>query len=505
MTWRKPIKARQIPRGYLSMPDDAAPRPNNLSAYRFQAVDTVEARLEPNGVLLYRFADPKTRILSYDEQRFLLGFAHIDDLRRERPVLAELDPVPLWPPRPALVLSPFPPYPAIPTDETWRKRWRRERSIGVWPDTPPRTSVRWAKNTLALFLHRKALRLASHRMWSAIPYDARLSAVLFGLALAIRKYNAAEHDTGLDALARWWIRKALQQALIDQRRFELRGLIDEPESYAFARNDLPKLELVDVEISDSRRAEFIAEYETKAVTLSCSGGACGAESAASGYEWNLVPVRWARWYTKAELEGFALVAAHFRDGGGVTVGYPKDPPKDRWKATSFRPFRLPMSSYAEEYRLGSDDEIVAGPPSNADDDVRLVGPPVGVDHNLWWLTTQPPSPDIAFDLKATAYRKYDRRDAKEVVDQISQPEAIAKALKRGAGYRDDGAVLTTDAFNRARRDWRSWRRSGDNPHRYRTATPLREREVIASRLHTEPTRHSPFCCQRTNGRKVRDD
>jgi hypothetical protein len=316
----------------------------------------------------------------------------MDDLRENRPVLAELDPIPLWPMRTF-----------VPPQGNWHKAWRRDRGQGIWPEPRYCTSYRWAKNALALYLHRLALSKANQRQWRHLPYDDRIAAALLGISEAIRRFDRNTYANGLNAYARDWIRKELQRLAKNERR----ELPERHKPYGFD--------------------EF---------------------------------------------------------GPGIPMSFrPREYPLVGYDENAYRR-QLPYVNVAVDGGTCLVENIRQGAPAGEHDEVEHVGP----SFTNW----SPVNPETAFAHKEAAYEKFNYRSAKEIVGELRDDAEIQNAARDGR-YRDDGSTITTtDGVNAARRDWRHWKKSGDNPHLYRTPTSLKDRVVTASRMNSEPRRSSHY-------------
>jgi hypothetical protein len=125
--YQKKPRKKYKPPNYLSPPPPDAPEAwlSNLSVYKMRTVGGW--------------------ILPPAEESLMLMLAKKDDLRLNRPDLAELDKNHIWPPRRW--------WYQFPKSGTWEKRWRRDRARGIWPEPNLKTwSFRWVKNGLALQL-----------------------------------------------------------------------------------------------------------------------------------------------------------------------------------------------------------------------------------------------------------------------------------------------------------------------------------------------------------------
>jgi hypothetical protein len=187
---------------------------------------------------IYKMRTAGGWILPPNEERGLLFLARLDNTRKNRPDLAELDKNHISPPRRWWYQFPQP--------DGWEKRWRRDRARGIWPAHDPRTwSFRWAKNALALHFHKAALDILSKYEWQRegrkpiknpalhLRYDDRVAAAMLGLAEAINRFNEAEHTNGLYAYAIWWIRKELQRLARNARLVPW----EDHESYGFGKDE----------------------------------------------------------------------------------------------------------------------------------------------------------------------------------------------------------------------------------------------------------------------------
>ena len=191
--YQKKKRKKYKPPNYLSAPAPDAPEAwlSNLSIYRMRTV---------GGWIL----PPK-------EESWLLFLSKLDDLRLNRPDLAELDKNHIWPPRRW--------WYQFPKSDIWKKRWRRDRARGIWPEPNLKTwSFRWVKNGLALHFHKLVLSITNQRQWLYLPYDDRIAAGMLGLAVAIHRFDEAKHPNGLCAYAIHWIRKELQRLARNERR-----------------------------------------------------------------------------------------------------------------------------------------------------------------------------------------------------------------------------------------------------------------------------------------------
>jgi hypothetical protein len=200
-------KTSPKPPNHLSAPIPGAPTPSNLTRYRIRT----------------------SWILTPEDQARLMLWAKADDRRTNRPVLAELDKSPLWPEHSLISNPPMVVYP-----RNWqRKRWRRDRSRGIWPDPRHCTGYRWSKIALALHFHKLILKLSSKRQWRHLPVDDRIAAALLGFAEAIHRFDRSTHANGLTAYAIWWIRKELQRLAYNERR-QSQG---DHQTYGFAEGE----------------------------------------------------------------------------------------------------------------------------------------------------------------------------------------------------------------------------------------------------------------------------
>lgn len=251
MTWKQPRQTYRPP-NYLSAPIPGAPIPSNLSVYRIRT----------------------GWVLTPQEQQILLMWAKADDHRQNRPVLAELDKTPLWPPRNY----------SIWWHKSWHKAWRRNRNQGIWPDPRYCTSYRWAKIALALYFHRLALSMANRRQWRHLPYDDRVAAAMLGLSEAIRRFDRNTYSNGLKAYASDWIRKELQRLAYNERR----GLPEKHKPYGFGEGEFG----LGIQMSFRPREYSLVGYNENAyrrqlpyVTvpgLSDHGGTCVVENVRQG-------------------------------------------------------------------------------------------------------------------------------------------------------------------------------------------------------------------------------
>ena len=137
--YQKKARKKYKPQNYLSPPPDAPEAwLSNLSVYRMRTV---------GGWIL----PPK-------EESWLLFLSKLDDLRPNRPDLAELNKNHIWPPHRW--------WYQFPKSDTWAKRWRRDRARGIWPEPNLKTwSFRWVKNGLALHFHKLILEIVDQREW----------------------------------------------------------------------------------------------------------------------------------------------------------------------------------------------------------------------------------------------------------------------------------------------------------------------------------------------------
>jgi hypothetical protein len=286
MTWKKPRQTYKPP-NYLSAPIPGAPILSNLSVYRLRTVGNW--------------------VLTIEEQRTLLMFAKADDRRKNRPVLAEHDKTPLWPPRNY----------SIWWHKSWHKAWRRDRGQGIWPELEPRTSVRWAKNTLALYMHRLALSKANQRQWRHLPYDDRVAAAMLGLSEAIARFDHNTYSNGLKAYASDWIRKELQRLARNERR----ELPEKHKPYGFGEGEFG----LGIPMSFRPREYPLVSYDENAyrrqlpyVNVTWDGGTCLVENIRQGSpagehdDAECVGPSFTNWSPVNPETGFALKEEAFR-------------------------------------------------------------------------------------------------------------------------------------------------------------------------------------------------
>ena len=202
--YQKKARKKYKPQNYLSPPPDAPEAwLSNLSVYRMRTV---------GGWIL----PPK-------EESWLLFFIQARRPRPNRPDLAELDKNHIWPPHRWWYQFPKWTLGQSVGGATAPAGFGRSLDLKTW-------SFRWVKNGLALHFHKLILEIVDQREWRReglkpianparhLPFEDRIAAGMLGLAVAIHRFDAAKHTSGLCAYAIHWIRKELQRLARNERR-----------------------------------------------------------------------------------------------------------------------------------------------------------------------------------------------------------------------------------------------------------------------------------------------
>lgn len=155
---------------------------------------------------------------------------------------------------------------------------------------------------------------------------------------------------------------------------------------------------------------------------------------------------------------------------------------------SFRPYyrSLAYSQTIEDIESGiARDSYVSG--GNASIEENEYGKLITFDreHPMFQMYDgcRPPTPYELFASKEAWWLDVLDRSANEIADRVAHHGKRCRCP--GCFHPHADPVIDADVIRRDRTFFRHWKQGGDDPHRYRTNTPVKDRERLMSRIDTE--------------------